>query len=140
MTKSQNGVETKTLIKQINKFLKDDKFILFAYLFGSRAGEDYNSKSDVDVAVYLDEKEDNTLFKKRIELISGLSKILKKDVDIIILNKASLFLKYVILREGRLIYDKAPSKRIDFELKSTNEYFDFKPYLDMYHQRTLINL
>ncbi len=72
-----------------------------------------------------------------MELIVGISKVLKKEVDIIVLNIAPLFLKYVILREGKLIFEKDRNKRIAFELKSLNEYFDFKPVMEEYNKRLL---
>ena len=77
------------------------------------------------------------LFKKRLELISQTSKALKKETDVIILNNASLFLKYVVLKEGKLIFEKSQEQRVSFELKATNEYFDFKPVLEKYNQRLM---
>lgn len=109
----------------------------FAYLFGSFAYQNLTPESDVDVGVYLNEKKAEKFFETRLNLISEISKILKKEADIIILNTASPFLKYVVLQEGKLIYEKNKSKRIDFELKATNEYFDYAPILKLYNQRIL---
>lgn len=125
------------IIKSLRKILLKEEGILFCYLFGSLAYENFISKSDIDLAVYLDEKKCKDLFEKRLELITRTSRALKKDVDIVILNTASLFLKYVVLKEGKLVFEKDKEKRIDFELKSINEYFDFKPILEMYHKKLL---
>ena len=86
--------------------------------------------------MYLDEKVQD-LFDKRLELISQISHRLKKEVDIVILNEAPLFLRYVIVKEGKLIFERNSQKRIDFGLKTMREYFDFKPTLEKYHQRLL---
>jgi len=125
----------KNLINKLIHFLKKEEAILFCYLFGSRAYGKSLSRSDIDLALYLDEKKCKDLFEKRLELIAKISKILKKEADITTLNTAPPFLKYVVLKEGKLIFERDKEKRIDFELKSINEYFDFKPILERYYQR-----
>lgn len=129
------------LMEVLEKFFLQKRGVLFCYLFGSFAYQNFTSKSDIDIAVFLDEKKNRDFFKKRLELIAELSRLLKREVDVIILNSLhSIFLKYVILKEGRLIFEKDKGKRIDFELKTLNEYFDFRPALKMYQQRMLENI
>jgi len=108
-------------------------------LFGSRAVGRAIPTSDVDVAVYLDKKLCGDFFEKRLDLIVKFSKLLKKETDVLILNTAFPFLRYVVLKEGKLIFDRDESQRIDFELKSINEYFDFRPVLEKYNNRLLIS-
>jgi predicted nucleotidyltransferase len=119
-------MDKKKIIKKIEQLLAKEKKVVFAYLFGSLASGKTNKESDIDVAVFLDCKKEY-FFKERINLINHLSKNLEKKTDVIILNRATPFLKFVVLQEGILILDKDESKRIDFDLKSTNEYFDYKP-------------
>jgi len=121
----------------LQSFFENEKEVVFAYLFGSHATGHAREKSDVDIAVYLDPKSKQDQFEKRLGLMAGLSKLLKKEVDVIVLNTASPFLKHVVFKEGTLVFDRDASSRIDFELKSTNEYFDFKPTLELYNQRLL---
>ncbi|OHA65875.1 MAG: hypothetical protein A3E07_02240 [Candidatus Wildermuthbacteria bacterium RIFCSPHIGHO2_12_FULL_45_9] len=123
--------------QQLATFLENEKRVLFCYLFGSVATRQTNKESDVDIAVYLNPSRVKDFFETRIDLINILSRFLKTKTDVIILNTAPPFLKYVILQEGILVYDRAPSQRIDFELKSMNEYLDFKPYIEMYNNRLL---
>lgn len=126
------------IIKTLKNFFSKEKDVLFCYLFGSFSYQNFNTESDIDIAVFLDEKKIKNFFQKRLELIAKLSRLLKKETDVIILNdQHSLFFKYVILKEGKLIFERNPEKRIDFELKTLNEYFDFKPYLEMYRRRIL---
>lgn len=130
-----------SLMEILEKFFSQEKGVLFCYLFGSFAYKNFTSKSDIDIAVFLDKKKNRDFFEKRLELIAELSKLLKREADVIILNNLrSIFLRYVILKEGRLIFEKDRGKRIDFELKTLNEYFDFKPILKMYRQRMLKNI
>lgn len=125
------------LIKPLRKFFKKEKEVLFCYLFGSLVYGDFISKSDIDLAVCLDERKCQDFFEKKLELISKISTLLKKEVDIIILNIAPPFFRYVVIKEGKLIFEADKERRIDFELRTFNEYFDFKPILEKYHQRIL---
>ena len=66
-----------TLLK--NSLLKM-KEVEFAYLFGSYARSDYGAKSDVDIAIYLKNKD----FDTQLQINYELSKLLKKDVDLVV--------------------------------------------------------
>ena len=127
----------KFIIEALEKFFRQEKDVLFCYLFGSYATGHAREKSDVDIALYLDPAKKQDQFEKRLALIAELSGLLKKEADVVVLNTASPFLKHVVLKEGMLLFDRDPSKRIDFELKATNEYFDYKPTLELYNQRLL---
>ena len=136
MKRKETGNQ-QNISKILKPVLKKERGVLFCYLFGSFANQNSISKSDVDLAVYLDKEKCPDFFEKRLELILQLSKKLKKEADIIILNTAAPFLKYVILKEGKLIFEKNKAQRISFELRATNEYLDFKPVLEKYYQRLL---
>ena len=125
------------LIRLLKKIFQKERGVLFCYLFGSQATKNTASDSDVDLAIYFDENRIKDFFGKRLELIAEISRALKKETDAVVLNTASPFLRYVVLKEGKLIFERDKGKRIDFELKSLNEYFDFKPILEKYHQRLL---
>lgn len=109
----------------------------FAYVFGSVANRNTVSESDIDLAVYLNGKRAADFFDRRLALIAEISRKLKKEADIVVLNTAPLFLKYVVLREGQLIFDGNLAVRVDFELKVMNDYSDYEPVLKMYHRRLL---
>jgi predicted nucleotidyltransferase len=109
----------------------------YAYLYGSQVTGNTNKESDFDFAVMLsNELSDEQRFKVRLKLMSEISRILKTDaIDLIILNDVhSIFLKFVVIKEGLLIFDQCPSERIDFELKTMNEYYDFKPFIVAYNK------
>ena len=54
-----------------------------------------------------------------------------RPVDIVILNTAPSFLKYHILKTGRVLYDKNRNLRIKFATKTIIEYLDYKPIEDI---------
>ncbi len=124
---------------KIQEALQEEDGVLFCYLFGSYARKDIIQESDVDLAVYFAQEKVKDFFDKRIELIVKISRLLKKDADVVVLNSASPLLRYVVLKEGSLVFERDSSVRVDFELKSLNEYFDFKPVLEMYNKALLKN-
>lgn len=110
--------------------------VIFAYLFGSQVNGGFGKNSDIDIAVMLpsaSSKEER--FETRLKLMSEISKIFKKDSDVIILNDTrSLFFKYVIMKEGRVIYQESEASEADFESKTLGMYFDFRPFLENYNK------
>lgn len=128
--------------KIIKQLCKKQKEILFCYIFGSFLGKYFNpEKSDIDIAIYLKNGKNIDFFEKKLEFIEKFSRALKNNkIDIVILNRSSPFLKFVIISEGKLIYEKNKSKRIDFEILSINEYFDYKPYIELYNKKLLNSL
>jgi uncharacterized protein len=112
------------LLPEAFKYLRSDEDILFAYLFGSLTGGKAKPMSDVDIAVYLDEKV--SLAEKKLEILGNLASILLTDeIDLVVLNKAPLTLRMKILENKRLIADRAPFARHRYESLTIREYFDF---------------
>lgn len=130
--------EQKEIMKQIKSVSKKRKEIILSYLFGSFALGTTNRDSDIDIAVYLDPKTCKDLFDTRLMLIKEFTQALKKDVDVVILNTTKPFLRFVIIKEGKLVFQRDEGFKIDFEIKVLNEYFDFKPYMEMY-QKAILN-
>ena len=112
-----------------------------AYLFGSHAAWNETTESDVDIAVLLPNNTSREQrFETRLKLMSDLAKVLEKKVDVVVLNDlSSLFFKYVILKEGKLIFEKVEERRIDFEMRTMGEYFDFQPFLETYNKNYVKN-
>jgi predicted nucleotidyltransferase len=124
---------------KLKSLFKQEKEVLFAYLFGSAAiGKGFNFKSDVDLAVYLDEKKVKDTFQKRLRLMSETEKVLKRETEVVILNDInSVFFKFVIIKEGKLIFERNHEKRVDFELKTIQDYFDFELFIEKYNKAYL---
>jgi len=110
--------------------------VSFAYLFGSQANGSFGKDSDVDIAVMLPfEMKKEERFDLRLKLMGEISKILKKKVDVAVLNDIrSLYFKYIIIKEGRIIYKKTDLSPADFESKTLGIYFDFRPFLENYNK------
>lgn len=118
-------------LKAIFNYYSEIKLV---YFFGSRSRQKEGPLSDYDFAVYLDDKNKNRMYEIKFELIDKISRLLKTNkIDVVILNLTeSSELKYLIIKEGRLIYEKEPFKVI-VEPKILNEYFDFHKMLLKYN-------
>ena len=112
--------------KELNKIFKDFPKIKLAYFFGSRAENNAGPLSDYDFAIYLDEKDKKRMFEIKIDVQNRIVNMLKTDkVDVVILNTTkSPDLKYDVIKNGQLIFEKEPFKLI-IEPRILNEYFDF---------------
>ncbi len=124
----------KEQLNDLESIFNDYPEIKLVYFFGSKAAGKAGPMSDYDFAVFLDEKEKKKNFDIKFALIDKISRFFKTDkVDIVILNLTeSPELKYNIIKEGRLIYEKEPFRLI-VEPKILNEYFDFRYLLLKYH-------
>jgi uncharacterized protein len=102
--------------------------IKLAYLFGSQARKEAGPLSDIDLAIYLDEKLSRVqMGELQLEIISRLSGFFQNDqVEILILNLSEMpELKFAVISEGELLYEVEPYKVL-IEPRIMNEYFDFK--------------
>ena len=115
-----NSKEAKQIAKKI---LEKNSNVKFAYLFGSYADNSYNERSDIDIALYLDDYS----FDKQLSISFDLSHALKKNVDLVVLNSAkNLYLLDDILQKGILLKDG--EKRVEFELKKHHQILDYKEF------------
>ena len=130
-----NFEEIKQKIKPV---FEKDKDIVFGYVFGSQVTGKTNFESDVDIAVFLDEKRVKDMFKKRLSLIGKLEGVLKTTTEVVVLNEIkSIFFKFVIIKEGKKVFERDHSRRVDFELRTMQEYYDYQPFLEEYNKTYL---
>jgi predicted nucleotidyltransferase len=100
---------------------------LFAYIFGSRATGEPRAQSDADVAIMSDCGLD---LLERARLAADLAEALHSpDVDLVVLDEARLELRGHVVQEGRVIYSRDEPRRVDFEVRTRSEYFDYLPTL-----------
>ena len=112
------------LIHAVENCLNTQPKVVFAYLFGSLAGGSPKPFSDVDVAVYLEDGEN--LSEIKLKILDKLSDaLLTENIDLVVLNTASLPLAINILKKNKLLVDKRPYVRHAFESLTMRKYFDF---------------
>lgn len=113
--------------------------VTFAYLFGSQARGETGPRSDLDIAVYLNEGlEKSDRFDLRLRLISDLSVVFQTDrLDLILLRDLPLSFQFRVVKEGKLIYCKDELQRIRFEFRVMSHCFD-RQYYYRRHTKLLI--
>jgi uncharacterized protein len=121
-------------LEKLSKIFKLYPKIKLVYFFGSRARNESGPLSDYDFAFYLDERDKKEISEIRLGLIDKMSRVLKTDkIDVVMLNTTeSPELKYNIIKDGKLIFEKEPFKVL-IEPRILNEYFDFKIMLLKYN-------
>jgi len=109
--------------------------VIAAYFFGSRAEGTYTDNSDYDFALLVDKDYDQDNVNNLImELEEKAASLLQKEVDVVILNTATIEFKYLVISRGKVIYSINEEKRTDFEDVVIRDYLDFKPFLELYRK------
>jgi uncharacterized protein len=112
--------------------------IAAAYLFGSLAQGTATPHSDVDIAILLALSDDQEqLAMRRLELIAGLSPYANRQMDVVVLNQASLLLRHEVLLHGRRLYEGNRLKRVEFEVRTHKLFNDVRPMMDYFNQDLL---
>ncbi|MFQ5706691.1 MAG: nucleotidyltransferase domain-containing protein [bacterium] len=116
----------KEIVKKLGPLFESTREVELAYLFGSAACERPTPISDVDVAVYLNDKIDlSAHWRLRVRLIGQVMDTLGTDsVDLVILNECPILLRHEVLKNGVLLYCQHPGKRIEFVTNTIREYCD----------------
>jgi len=120
-------------IERIIRYFRDRDEVSALYVFGSAEKNRKTRESDIDIAVIIDDsglKKINfeRFRKKYYEASPGFSVRL---VDIVILNTAPPFLKYQVLKTGRVLFDKRKKLSARFTERAITEYLDYKPIEDI---------
>jgi uncharacterized protein len=118
----------------LRSLLEQRPEILVGYLFGSVVCGRARPDSDVDIAVLVaDEVMADDSFRYRLNRISDLMSVLKRDdVDFVLLNEAPPLLAHRILRYGKLVFERSPSARVAFQVRTMNRYSDTQPMRHLY--------
>jgi predicted nucleotidyltransferase len=100
----------------------ENPHIIFAYLFGGMARDKRRPLSDVDLGIYVG----NVKRLDFLSLFSEISRTLGTDeIDLVVLNSAPISLAGRILRKRKVLIDKDPFLRHQYESRILREFFDF---------------
>ncbi len=109
-------------LNPIKHTLEHSRAVKFAYLFGSHGRGTAGHLSNIDLAVYIDNRFD--FFSFRLRFLEEISRKLKgQSCDLVILNNAPLILQYEVIREGKILKENKP-KRVHFETHVLRQYLD----------------
>jgi len=115
-------------------FERDPHGCLTVYLFGSRARDDFHESSDVDVAVLWETEPADALDRMGVGLKIALEDVLDREVDVVILHKASLDVAQRVIRDGVIVLDRDRASRVGWEVKTRSLFLDIRPTLLAYRR------
>lgn len=100
-----------------------------AWVFGSVARGTARADSDIDIGVLLVERGAEKSVEPRWlgELAGRLEAATGRTVDLVMVDAQGPMLRHQILKEGVLVFDAVPERRIDFESDTVSRYLDFAP-------------
>jgi uncharacterized protein len=103
--------------------------VVAAYLFGSQARGEAGPLSDIDLAVWLDDRpEPPKRLRRQLALSGEAASLLGTDgVELVILNDASPLLAQRVIRDGELLAERDAPTRIRLETDAVIRYLDTIP-------------
>jgi len=105
------------------------KEVVVAYLFGSLVKKEISPLSDIDLAVYLDERiPRNRQNEVHMMLLNELIAILGDDLDLILMNSADLLMNFNIIKEGEIIYQRSETEKVMIESEIMDRFMDMRYY------------
>jgi predicted nucleotidyltransferase len=130
--RAMNTEETLAMLQQ--RLVPVPEGVLAVYLFGSVARGQAGRSSDVDVGVLYEVTPPATLEGLGFDLASELEAAIGRPIDLVVLNRAPADLIHRVLRDGVLVVERDRGRRIEFEVKARNEYFDLAPIRARYRR------
>ena len=120
------------IVAAISSYLEENcKEIVAAYLFGSFIN--HRLFSDIDLGILTADDSAKTL-NFELDLENRLEKIVKYSVDVRVLNRAPLSFCRNVIRHRKVILDRDPNLRADFEGQILKQYFDVAYFQRQYLQ------
>ncbi len=119
-------------IENLKSYFEKRKDIAFAFLFGSQARGTATKLSDIDIAVYFYpekrhpiEYEEEVFYKGEDEVCADVERILKKEIEMLVLNRVSATIAASAIRGVPLAINDW-GFYLDFMLIVTREAEDFR--------------
>lgn len=119
-------------VEGLKEYFEQQSSVLLAFVFGSAAAGFAGEDSDFDVAVYLKDMD------KEIKIWRDISRIVKKEIDLVQLNDAPATLVSNVLKTGIPLTIKDRNLYWQLYLNASSEAEDFanfaKEYWDVYRR------
>lgn len=111
------------ILGTLETFFKNVRGVALVFLFGSTATGHAHEGSDVDIGVSFKTR---PRIDRIMDLRDRLISLLKRDVDLVDLNRASPILKMQVLRSGTLVFAADKKQLSQFFVDTVNQYDDLK--------------
>lgn len=126
------------LFSKLKKYFAARNEIISVYIFGSFAEHRERKDSDIDIALFVNQKEIKNPLRYRIEISTELMDLIKKKVEVVVLNFANLLIRAQVFEKGILLYERNPDQRALFQAQTMGLYYDYKKYFQ-FHAKHLKN-
>lgn len=117
------------IIEKIKTYLEAEETVVAAYLYGSHASGRSSAFSDVDLAILVGSgKSARDRLILRIRIQKGLSKLIRKDVDLVLLNEIGEALLFEVFTRGKVIFERDKGAHRFFRAARLTQCLDFRFY------------
>lgn len=117
------SIDAADSIRRLTGFLEKDPNVIFAVLFGSGAAGRMRKGSDIDIGVYFKVPPEGLDLLDLIDLFSNLA---GRDVDVVVLNSASAFLRHQVMKTKVNLIIKDEAVYREFRERTLSDYDEYK--------------
>lgn len=121
--KRRKKLRDHAFVSVLEPLLARRKGIQLVFLFGSAVSRRMHRASDVDIGILFGAVPN---VSQRSALAAALSSLLKKEVDLVVLNHAGPILKMQVLKTGVLVFARDLKIYHQFFVDTVNQYDDLK--------------
>ena len=118
-----NTLESKK-VKTLKKYFQEESSVILSFLFGSFAKGRQMEESDVDIAVWMKNKE------RKAKIYCKLCQILEREVDLVDLEEAPASLISSVFKTGIPLTIKDKKLYWELYLRASNEAEDFLEFVE----------
>ena len=131
----KNG-SSSSIVAAIRSHFEAIPEVAAVFLFGSQASGSQHPGSDVDIAVLA--TGDGSVFASRMqESYLRLSRILRMDVHLVVLNSAPAELIRQVLSKGQCVLNLRPNTLLEFKTRMISAIACYSPYREFF-QRSVV--
>ncbi|TCL68462.1 putative nucleotidyltransferase [Hydrogenispora ethanolica] len=125
-------------LSRVTEYLHHYPNVSAAWLFGSMATGKAGKNSDMDIAIlFTPDLSKYERFDLRLLIGGELARLAEREVDVVDMAAAPLYLQHQVRKTGRLIVEKDHAYRVAFDIRSRREYFDLAPVLELRNRRLI---
>ena len=111
--------------EKIIRFFEGRPEVVAVYLFGSRARGQARDGSDLDLAILVHPHMQVDELELKRELMIDLSRVLREDLHLVILNRAGELLMAQVFKYGKVLYNPKPGVLSRFRAVQFSKIADF---------------
>ncbi|MFP4582297.1 MAG: type VII toxin-antitoxin system MntA family adenylyltransferase antitoxin [Desulfococcaceae bacterium] len=109
-------------LERLKATLEAEPVVLFALIFGSFARGEERPDSDLDVAVYFSSPPEGL---EVLEWLNRLSNAAEREVDLVVLNRASPLLRHQVMRHRIRLLVRDEAAYVRFRERTMRDYDEY---------------